>query len=181
MYWHTVFGIEKNIEALLSPTHLLLLSGALMILTSPYRAISAAEKNAAPTFRQLLPALTSIGLTFTVFAFFLMYAWSFRQSLWMAREEDAIGRAVVDFLITTMILVIPLMFVLRRWKLPFGTVTFFFLFESIFLAVLDGFETTDQSSSLLISGVIGDVLFRGSKRGKSQTGDIRLSSLFFLS
>ena len=178
MYWHTVFGIEKNIEALLSPTHLLLLSGALLILTSPYRAISAAEKSTAPTFRQLLPALTSIGLTFTVFAFFLMYAWSFRQSLWMAREEDAIGRAVVDFLITTMILVIPLMFVLRRWKLPFGTVTFFFLFESIFLAVLDGFRDYGSIIILLISGVIGDVLFREIK--EREVTDWRYKAVFFV-
>lgn len=178
MYWHTVFGIEVNIEALLSPTHLLLLAGALLILTSPYRAISAAEKGAAPTFRQLLPALTSIGLTFTVFAFFLMYAWSFRQNLWMARDYDAIARAVVDFMLTTMILVIPLMFVLRRWKLPFGTVTFFFLFESIFLAVLDGFRDYGSIIILLISGVIGDVLFRGIK--EREVTDWRYKAVFFV-
>ncbi|WP_141692627.1 hypothetical protein [Paenibacillus pectinilyticus] len=178
MYWHTVFGIEKNIAALLSPTHLLLLAGALMILTSPYRAISHAEKGAAPTFRQLLPALTSIGLTFTVFAFFLMYAWSFRQNLWMAREQDAIGRAIVDFMLTTMILVIPLMFVLRRWKLPFGTVTFFFLFEAIFLAVLDGFAHYGSIVILLISGIIGDVLFHGIK--EREVTDWRYKGVFFI-
>ncbi|MDR6553241.1 hypothetical protein [Paenibacillus qinlingensis] len=178
MYWHTVFGIEKNIEALLSPTHLLLLSGALLILTSPYRAISAAEKGAAPTFRQLLPALTSIGLTFTVFAFFLMYAWSFRQNLWMARDYDAVAKAVVDFMLTTMILVIPVMFVLRRWKLPFGTVTLFFLFESIFLAVLDGFRDYGSIIILLISGVIGDVLFREIK--EREVTDWRYKAVFFV-
>lgn len=178
MYWHTVFGIEKNIEALLSPTHLLLLAGALMILTSPYRAISHIEKGEAPTFRQLLPALTSIGLTFTVFAFFLMYAWSFRQSLWMAREEDAISRAVVDFLLTTMLLVTPLMFVLRKWKLPFGTVTYFFVFESIFLAVLDGFAHYGSIVILLISGVIGDMLFRAIK--ERDVADWSYKAVFFV-
>ncbi|MNR06756.1 hypothetical protein D3C85_1228430 [compost metagenome] len=178
MLWHTIFGIEVNIEALLSPTHLLLLAGALLILTSPYRAISAAEKGKAPTFRQLLPALTSIGLTFTVFAFFLMYAWSFRQHLWMARDYDAIARSVVNFMLTTMILVIPLMFVLRRWKLPFGTVTFFFLFETIFLAVLDGFRDYGSIVIVLISGVIGDVLFRGIK--ERDVTDWRYKAVFFL-
>ncbi|WNR43329.1 hypothetical protein [Paenibacillus roseipurpureus] len=178
MYWHTVFGIEKNIEALLSPTHLLLFSGGLLIITSPYRALSHGEKRAAPTFRQLLPALTSIALTFTVMAFFLMYAWSFRQNLWMAREEDAIARAVVDFLITTMLLVVPLMVVLRRWKLPFGTVTFFFLFESFFLAVLDGFEQYGSIIILLISGIIGDVMFRAIK--DRETTDWRYKAVFFV-
>lgn len=159
MLWHTIFGIEKNIEALLSPSHLILLTGALMILTSPYRAMSSSEKEAAPTFRRLLPALTSIALTFAVLAFFLMYAWSFRQNLWMAREEDAVARAVVDFLLTTMLLVLPVMLVMRRWKLPLGTVTYFFVFEAVLMAVLDGFTHYGSIVILLISGLIGDWLF----------------------
>ncbi|MFD0696712.1 hypothetical protein ACFQZT_21855 [Paenibacillus sp. GCM10027628] len=159
MIWHTVFGIEKNIAALLSPTHLILLTGGLLILTSPYRALRESVNEEAPTFRQLLPALTSVALTFAVIAFFLMYAWSFRQNLWMAREEDAVAKAIVDFLITTMLLVLPVMFVLRRWKLPTGTVTFFFVFEAILMAVLDGFSQYGSIVILLISGVAGDWLF----------------------
>ena len=38
MLWHIVFGIEVSIDALLSPTHLLLLIGALLILSGPLRA-----------------------------------------------------------------------------------------------------------------------------------------------
>ncbi|MZQ85018.1 hypothetical protein GQF01_23165 [Paenibacillus sp. 5J-6] len=163
MLWHTIFGIEKNIEALLSPTHLILLTGALMILTSPYRAMSDAEKDVSPSFRRLLPALTSVALTFAVMAFFLMYAWSFRQNLWMAIEEDAVAKAVVDFLVTTMLLVLPIMFVLRRWKLPFGTVTYFFVFEAILMAVLDGFSHYGSIVILLISGIIGDLLLKSIK------------------
>jgi hypothetical protein len=159
MIWHTVFGIEKNIEALLSPTHLLLLTGGLLILTSPYRAVTLSERIEAPTFRQLLPALASIALTFAVIAFFLMYAWSFRRPLWMAREQDAIARAIVDFLITTMLLMVPVMFTLRRWKLPFGTVTFFFAFEAVLMGILDGLRDIETIAILVISGFIGDLLF----------------------
>ena len=35
MFWHIIFGIEVSIDALLSPTHLLLLIGALLILSGP--------------------------------------------------------------------------------------------------------------------------------------------------
>ncbi len=38
MLWHTLFGIEVNIEALLSPTHLLLALGGAFIVTGPLRA-----------------------------------------------------------------------------------------------------------------------------------------------
>jgi hypothetical protein len=178
MYWHTVLGIEKNIAALLSPTHLILLTGALMILTSPYRAMSHSENEASPTFRRLLPALTSVALTFAVLAFFLMYAWSFRQNLWMAREEDAVARAVVDFLVTTMLLVLPIMLVLRRWKLPFGTVTYFFVFEAVLMAVLDGFSHNGSIVILLISGIVGDLLFHSIKNKESCVWQYR--AVFFL-
>ncbi|MDQ0897050.1 hypothetical protein QFZ80_000878 [Paenibacillus sp. V4I7] len=178
MYWHTVFGIEENIAALLSPTHLILLTGALMILTSPYRAISCAEDEVSPTFRQLLPALTSVALTFAVMAFFLMYAWSFRQNLWMAREEDAVARAVVDFLVTTMLLVLPVMLVIRRWKLPFGTVTYFFVFQAVLMAILDGFSHYGSIVILLISGIAADLIFRSIKQ--LEASDWRYKVAFFL-
>lgn len=178
MLWHTIFGIEKNIEALLSPTHLILLTGALMILTSPYRAMSCTEKEASPSFRRLLPALTSVALTFAVMAFFLMYAWSFRQNLWMAREQDAVAKAVVDFLVTTMVLVLPVMLVLRRWKLPFGTVTYFFVFEAVLMAVLDGFTHYGSIVILLISGIVGDVLF--SRLKEKEAGSWQFRGVFFL-
>ncbi|MCA1706444.1 MAG: hypothetical protein LC808_25545 [Actinobacteria bacterium] len=44
MAWHQVFGVETGIDALLSPTHLLLFAGGLLILTSPLRARWSAER-----------------------------------------------------------------------------------------------------------------------------------------
>ncbi|SEC62503.1 hypothetical protein SAMN05443246_4746 [Paenibacillus sp. GP183] len=178
MIWHSVLGIEKDIEALLSPTHLILLSGGLLILTSPYRALSKSEKDEAPTFSRLLPALTSVALTFAVMAFFLMYAWSFRNQLPGAHQEDSVGRSIVDFLITTMLLVVPIMVILRRWKLPFGTVTYFFIFESVLMGVLDGFSHFSSNIILLISGIAGDLLFRMIK--DKNAGDWLYRGVFFL-
>jgi hypothetical protein len=41
LLWHTVFGIEQNIDILFSPTHLGLLVAMLVILTTPLRAMWA--------------------------------------------------------------------------------------------------------------------------------------------
>ncbi|HEV7665268.1 MAG TPA: hypothetical protein VGQ62_17185, partial [Chloroflexota bacterium] len=38
MLWHIIFGIEANVDALLSPTHLLLLLGGTLFLSGPIRA-----------------------------------------------------------------------------------------------------------------------------------------------
>lgn len=38
MIWHMLFGIEVDVEALLSPTHLLLATGIMLIVSGPLRA-----------------------------------------------------------------------------------------------------------------------------------------------
>ncbi|NUR14788.1 hypothetical protein [Terrabacter sp. C0L_2] len=40
MLWHVAFGIEVGIDALVSPTHLLLLVGGVLLLSSPFRSVS---------------------------------------------------------------------------------------------------------------------------------------------
>jgi hypothetical protein len=42
LVWHTIFGIESNMEALFSPTHLLLATGAMLFITGPVRALCLA-------------------------------------------------------------------------------------------------------------------------------------------
>ncbi len=72
----------------------------------------------------------------------------------------SIARAIVDFLITTILLMMPVMFTLRRWKLPLGAVTFFFAFESILMGILDGLRDFQTILILLICGIMGDLLFQ---------------------
>ena len=56
MTWHTIFGIEQDVEALFSPTHLLLFAGMALILSTPLRAAwSDLAEPAAPGYRRFLP------------------------------------------------------------------------------------------------------------------------------
>src|SRR5207248_3791469 len=45
--WHTVFGIEQNIDILFSPTHVGLIAAMLVIVTTPVRAMWADPSVAA--------------------------------------------------------------------------------------------------------------------------------------
>src|SRR4029450_13337226 len=56
--WHTIFGVEVGVAALLSPSHLLLLTGGLLMVTSPVRsAWSSPDLPARASALALLPAL----------------------------------------------------------------------------------------------------------------------------
>lgn len=37
LLWHTAFGVEQGIDALLSPSHLTLFVGGMLLLTAPVR------------------------------------------------------------------------------------------------------------------------------------------------
>src|SRR5207244_10741815 len=60
MGWHTFFGFERSMDALMSPTHLILAGGIGLIVSGPLRAAwrrPAGERGWAA----LLPVLLSLG------------------------------------------------------------------------------------------------------------------------
>jgi hypothetical protein len=72
MLWHTAFGIEANVEALLSPTHLLLLFGGTLFVTGPIR--SAGLRGGITSWTALMPRLMALIYVLASLSFFTQYA-----------------------------------------------------------------------------------------------------------
>src|SRR5579859_2610610 len=61
LFWHTLFGIEANIEALLSPTHAILVIGFILVFSGPFRALSERiPRGAKVNWLQGFPAVMSL-------------------------------------------------------------------------------------------------------------------------
>ena len=69
MLWHTLFGVEADVEALLSPSHLVLALGSVLMLTGPLRAGWQRATARAPW-----PAVLSLGYLLSSFTFWTQYA-----------------------------------------------------------------------------------------------------------
>jgi len=69
MLWHIVFGIEVDVEALLSPSHLVLALGSTLMLTGPLRS---AWRRAGQT-RAPWPAVMSLAYLLSAFSFWTQY------------------------------------------------------------------------------------------------------------
>ncbi|MGZ4030913.1 MAG: hypothetical protein ACXVDJ_01865 [Tumebacillaceae bacterium] len=189
MWWHTVFGIEKNVSALLSPTHLILLLGALMILSSPFRVGWNDSKLNEPSWKQFLPTLLSIELTTAAVAFFLMYAWNFRHNLASQQNVDWVtayaphlieaeaNRGLMEILLDTILMMYPVFLMMRRWKTPFGTFAFHMTFLATTMAVLDGFMNWQVILVMLAGGLVADVLFHSLKPGPGRMWVYRVIAL----
>src|SRR5579872_2697386 len=75
LVWHTLFGIEEDIQALLSPTHLVLATSAALILTGPLRsAASRLRRSDPPRWLSHGPLILSVLATLTLVCFFTQYA-----------------------------------------------------------------------------------------------------------
>ena len=146
MFWHIVFGIEVSIDALLSPTHLLLLIGALLILSGPLRA-AWFDDDPPPGLRPLLPAVLAATMAAAQLGFFFQYvdgtSMRFMETPYIPGVETgyfAVVAGVGSVLITTMILMGALLLLMRRWVLPFGAGLVLFGGFGLLMELLEGFE-----------------------------------------
>ncbi|MCA9893427.1 MAG: hypothetical protein KC615_10615 [Anaerolineae bacterium] len=167
MLWHTAFGIEENIEALLSPSHISLLIGALLIVTGPLRAAWAdASPDLQSGWRALAPAILGATGVYAMLSFFMAYGYFTEDFSYLVGSRpggwrqmiDAMG--VVALLVPSILLVAHVLFLRRRWRLPFGTVTFM---VCAVIALMTWFSLNSPQEFLVlipmaIAGLIADVL-----------------------
>lgn len=138
MVWHTLFGLERSVEALVSPTHLLIFVGLGLTVSGPFRAAwqrSDGEDHSL-TLWSYLPCLLSLTLLWSVLTFVTLIVHPFvgahaglrMWTSWAAYgpvtlENAQIG-GISGIIIQTGILMGLLLLTIARWPLPFGSLTF---------------------------------------------------------
>ncbi len=159
MTWHTLFGIEVGIDALLSPTHLLLFLGAELLVLSPLVACWR-----APTSRRAAPglkwsAVLSMTAALSFASFMHMYAWAL-VSLPNAAGYDGARSLLTSTLLTALMLTAPVLLLLRRWQLPFGAVGLMYLLNTVLMrGMTTGLDTMPMILGLaLLVGLAADGL-----------------------
>jgi hypothetical protein len=167
--WHLVFGIEQDIAALLSPTHLGLFMGGLLVVTAPLRSVWANPSHGRQaSLGPLLPALLSTAVAGSGTGFFFMYlhpAFENDASIGQARflgefftrsqrgyvQDQDVALGVAGFIIATVLLLGPVLYLLRRWELPAGSVLLVVGPQFVLIQALTGFV----DPGLVVLGVAG--------------------------
>ena len=128
MLWHTLFGIEVGIEALLSPTHLLLAYGSALIVSGPLRAVWRRPVDVSQRWMSLMPALLSLALLLAELSFFTSYSHPlFDTILAMGHRPSTdvqafnyLGAGISAILLQSAIMMGVILLAVRRWRLPIG-------------------------------------------------------------
>ena len=155
MVWHLLFGVERGIEALFSPTHILLGLGIGLIVTGPLRA-AWRRQDENDGWRLLAPAIASLGIFLAAITFFMMF--SFPVTVQLAANgtgksyfNNDVGKVAGMFgaTLTAAALTGPILLGLRRWRLPLGAVS-----AVLGLAIL-GAAIVDYERPLMIWTALG--------------------------
>jgi hypothetical protein len=160
LLWHEIFGIEQNAEALFSPTHLLLASGALLFLSGPLRAAWLRKPKESTGWRDLFPAILSLAMLFSFFTFFTQYSNVFGSPGVLTGAQPsgnfyfANVTAISYILYPAAMMMGVLLFALRRWQLPPGAVTLLFVTNAIAM-VLMRFDFASQYWLIIIAAAVG--------------------------
>ncbi len=197
--WHTVLGVEQGIEAVMSPPHIFMLLGLVLISSIPFRAAWDArdEGGDAPPLRTFLPALLSLTLSMLIISLGAIYLWGFTSARFMSVlglerfigeigpakiglrliHEAAQERAFGNILITNFILLSPVFLMLRRWHLPFGSVTILFTITGGLMAAVSGMFYLPLLVAPVVGGLLADWLIQAWRLSPLRVGRVRVFAI----
>jgi hypothetical protein len=172
LLWHETLGVEVGIDALLSPSHLTLFLGGTLLLTAPLRGAWSAPDSAAGLAARL-PEILSLALTTSLTGFFLLYSSAFLRpgvdETFVRLPEDAPGHEAAEipailtltsFLVTTALLVVPVLLLAKRGAVPRGAVPLIVV-PLVWLSVaLDELEQAPLAIAVTLAAVVADLAVR---------------------
>lgn len=172
MLWHTVFGVEANVEALYSPTHLAIATGGGIMLTGPMRSMWHRGDPDSRDWLKWLPTAFALAFLITLFGFFttgyhpvanpisVADARYFENSGLQEAVDLNIAVGVIGVVISSAIITAVTLIAVKRWKLLPGTITLMFSVNAFMM----GFVSVDESYptrivvALAASGLAVDAL-----------------------
>lgn len=185
MIWHGFFGIEADVEALISPPHLLLGLGAALICTGPLRSGWLRSDTLRRRWMAQLPMVISLGLLLSIFGFFTMYAHPLGrpwpavgnepiESAFGVRAADppirgenpssasiahAVGMAGMLLHTSLTMGTVLLALGIWRWAPPGGSLTIMLLIQAALIGFMRGQLMFVPAA--VLAGIAGDAFIRG--------------------
>ncbi|MDR6623165.1 hypothetical protein J2X81_003434 [Sinomonas atrocyanea] len=165
--WHSVFGIEQDIKALFSPSHLGLATGGFLILGAPFAAATAASPGRTTPAR-LTTALVSAALCGMVAIFILQEFAVFARHGLIQTYGPPVGGvrpvlpatsastivALGSFLVSTAALFVPILLAASRWRLPALVPALLTFVPSVALQAMVAF----RDARLVLAAAVGAAL-----------------------
>lgn len=162
MIWHTIFGIELSTDALLSPSHLGLGTGAALMVSGPF--VAATRRATGRGLIAQLPAVISLTFLLGTFTFFSLFAGPYSSVIGTGpRPNDTtLIRALLGMYLFSAVVVGCALVALRRGTLPIGSLTVILGLNAVGMILMRGHAALDVQVTFMLvaiaAGAVGDVL-----------------------
>lgn len=158
LIWHTIFGFEVSLRAFLSPTHLTMMLGGVLMMTGPLRE-ARLRAAAYRSFRSFAPALVSLAAAMTLVTLFLQYLSPYNiRALDPDLYSEASGLAGV--LIATAIVIGLALFLTREFVPPLGTNIVLFAVAALSAQSIQSFFRPLHIVGAALAGLVVDLAVR---------------------
>jgi hypothetical protein len=178
--WHTLFGIEINVETVLSPTHLLLATSAVLLVSGPIRAAWARYDPASTRgWGKLGPMVISMALVWAILGFFTQFAHPVNTIL--ADQATALnieatganpwelqGGGIAGILLQTALMAAATLLLVKQWRLPFGAITLMITLNTQAMAVFQ--DRYEYGLAALVTGLLADTALAMPQPSEEQRG-----------
>jgi hypothetical protein len=173
MGWHIKWGVEQNVAILFSPTHLGLMASFFLLAFGPIRALWMDESSKARRLNlvDLGPAALCAGVLGAIFSVFLSFNMPFTPNgnggIFTTKLPLPIPDLEVAFtlsqisglLLYTVAVIGSALLLLRRWDIPFGTMTFVFGINALCTLISVDFAVKPLMLAMALGGFAMDVLW----------------------
>lgn len=164
LLWHEIFGVEVDIGALLSPTHLVLaVSMALMVSTGLRTWFRTTPPIGVPKLLSQLPMLMSSVFTVSLVWFMTQFSHFITSRASGLRPEEIVADmsqniAITGYLLHIIVIFACILFIARRARIAAGGFTFLFAGPILAMALMhDGLELVPAG---IVAGLVADILSR---------------------
>jgi hypothetical protein len=182
MVWHETIGIEVGLEAAFSPSHMVLAASGVLIVTSPLRSWWASGRGA-------ITGVVSVALGAMAATILLTHSSAFMTLAptrpYDGEDGDASGltgmtrlvalNGVSSYVITTLLLTVPLLLALRRRTAP-GAATAVTTGVALFIMVMFEFPAAQAAGAIaaVCAAAVADALFIRFDRVRGTGAPLRL-------
>jgi hypothetical protein len=160
--WHTLFGIEVSTEALISPSHLVLATGIVLMVSGPLRA--AWLRPGARTLTESLPAVLSLTAVFSLFTFMTMFGGAYSALIAQGATTSfgTMERQLVAVFFWSALLMGHVLVALRSGTLPVGSLTILIGVNGLAMILMRGHAPIEVQVAMIAvaftAGIAGDAL-----------------------
>lgn len=169
--YHYFYGIEQNLDAIITPTHLSFAVSITLIATGPLRAAwRRLEMPSDNPYLALGPAIVSLTMAMTMLTFFTLYIHPYvvpvaaNSYLYPNGTPNDYDRAfgIAGVLLESAVVMGSLLLIVRRWRLPPGTFTAILSLNTIEMLTVSPanfWQLMELVSGAVFAGLAADVLY----------------------